>query len=69
MKALTYALPYPVHLAVERKTMSVFRIQLVNGDRRTKADLKAPDEARARASAEKWFGDSHWQIVDIKRVS
>jgi hypothetical protein len=49
--------------------MTVFRIQLANGDRRTKADLKAPDEALARASAEKWFGDSHWQIAEIKRVS
>jgi len=49
--------------------MSVFRIQLANGNRRTKADLRAPDEARARASAEKWFGDSSWQIVEIKRVS
>jgi hypothetical protein len=49
--------------------MSVFRIQLANGDRRTKADLRALDEALARASAEKWFGDSPWQIVEIKRVS
>ena len=49
--------------------MSVFRIQLANGDRRMKADLKAPDEVLARASAERWFGNGAWQIIEIRRVS
>ncbi len=35
--------------------MTVFRIQLANGDRRTRADLKAPDEGwLARAQKMVW---------------
>jgi hypothetical protein len=30
--------------------------------------LKAPDEAFARLSAERWFGYTGWQIAEIRRV-
>ena len=49
--------------------MVVFRIHLADGDRRVKADLKAPDEVIARMSAERWFGDSRWRIVEIWQLS
>ena len=49
--------------------MAVFRIHLADGDRRLKADLKAPDEVIARMSAERWFGDSRWRIVEIRQLS
>ena len=49
--------------------MAVFRIHLADGDRRLKADLKAPDEVFARMSAERWFGDSRWRIVEIRQLS
>ena len=49
--------------------MAVFRIHLADGDRRVKADLKAPDEVIARMSAERGFGDSRWRIVEIRQLS
>ena len=49
--------------------MAVFRIYLADGDRRLKADLKARDEVFARISAERWFGDGRWRIVEIQQLS
>jgi hypothetical protein len=49
--------------------MAVFRIYLADGDRRVKADLKARDEVFARMSAERWFGDGRWRIVEIQQLS
>jgi hypothetical protein len=46
--------------------MAVFRIHLANGEGRIKADLKAEDEALARLSAERWFGDTDWRIAEIR---
>jgi hypothetical protein len=48
--------------------MAIFRIHLANGEGRIKADLKAPDEALARLSAERWFGHADWRIAEIRRV-
>jgi hypothetical protein len=48
--------------------MLVFRVHLADGDRRMKADLKATSEELARVSAERWFGDSPWQIIKIRQV-
>lgn len=49
--------------------MAVFRIQLTDGDKRVKTDLKAPDEGLARVNAEKCFDGSRWRIVEIRRLS
>lgn len=48
--------------------MTVFRFCLANGERRLKADLKAPDEQRARTNLERWFDRNQWQILEIKRI-
>jgi hypothetical protein len=49
--------------------MSVFRIQLADGDKILKADLKAFNEDGARSAAERWFGGARWQIVGIRRLA
>jgi hypothetical protein len=49
--------------------MSVFRIQLADGEKTLKADLKAFDENGARSAAEKWFSGAHWQIVGVCRLT
>jgi hypothetical protein len=49
--------------------MSVFRIQLADGEKTLKADLKAFDESGARIAAEKWFSGAHWQIVGIRQLA
>ena len=49
--------------------MSVFRIQLADGEKMLKADLKAFNEDGARSAAEKWFGGARWQIVGIRRLT
>jgi hypothetical protein len=49
--------------------MSVFRIQLADGEKTLKADLKAFDENGARSAAEKWFSGAHWQIVGVRRLA
>jgi hypothetical protein len=49
--------------------MSVFRIQLADGEKMLKADLKALDENGARSAAEKWFGSARWQVVGIRRLA
>jgi hypothetical protein len=49
--------------------MSVFRIQLADGEKMLKADLKALDENGARSAAEKWFGGARWQIVGVRRLA
>jgi hypothetical protein len=49
--------------------MSVFRIQLADGEKMLKADLKAFDENGARSAAEKWFGSARWQVVGIRRLA
>lgn len=48
--------------------MSVFRICLVNGDRRLKADLKALDEQSVRNNLGRWFDSSQWQVLEIRRI-
>ena len=49
--------------------MSVFRIQLADGEKTLKADLKAFDENEARSAAEKWFSGARWQIVGIRQLA
>ena len=49
--------------------MSVFRIQLADGEKTLKADLKAFDEKGARSAAEKWFSGARWQIVGIRQLA
>ena len=48
--------------------MSVFRICLVNGNRRLKADLKASDEQSVRSNLGRWFDSSQWQVLEIRRI-
>jgi hypothetical protein len=49
--------------------MSVFRIQLADGEKTLKADLKAFDENGASSAAEKWFSGARWQIVGIRQLA
>lgn len=49
--------------------MAVFRIQLVDGDKSLKADLKARDEDGARSAAAKWFDGARWRVAEIRRLA
>jgi hypothetical protein len=48
--------------------MALFRIQLTNGEKNLKTDLRALNEDTARSTAEKWFDGARWQIVAIRRL-
>jgi hypothetical protein len=49
--------------------MSVFRIQLADGEKILKADLKAPNEDGARSAAQRCFDGARWQVVEIRRLA
>ena len=49
--------------------MATFRVQLAQGDKKLKTDLKAADEHVARTVAREWFDDARWQIVEIRRLA
>lgn len=48
---------------------AMFRIQLADGERNLKTDLRALNEDSARSAAEKWFDGAGWRIVAIRRLS
>ncbi|MGY3690516.1 hypothetical protein ACVIGA_000596 [Bradyrhizobium sp. USDA 3240] len=49
--------------------MAMFRIQLADGEKSLKTDLKATSEDSARSVAEKWFDGARWRIVAIRRLA
>ena len=49
--------------------MAMFRIQLADGEKSLKTDLKAVNEDSARNAVEKWFDGAAWRIVAIRRLS
>ncbi|MGY3691787.1 hypothetical protein ACVIGA_001867 [Bradyrhizobium sp. USDA 3240] len=49
--------------------MAMFRIQLADGKKSLKTDLKALNEDAARSVAEKWFDGARWRIVKIRRLT
>jgi hypothetical protein len=49
--------------------MAMFRIQLVDGEKSLKTDLKAVNEDSARSVAEKCFDGTRWRIVAIRRLA
>jgi hypothetical protein len=62
-------MPAPICRLEGSRGMSVFRIQLADGEKTLKADLKAFDENGARSAAEKWFSGARWQIVGIRQLA
>ncbi|MGY3494375.1 hypothetical protein [Bradyrhizobium sp. USDA 4502] len=49
--------------------MATFRVQLADGEKRLKTDLKAANEDSARIVAEKCFDGARWRIVEIRRLA
>jgi hypothetical protein len=49
--------------------MAVFRIQIADGEKKLKTDLKAISEDSARSVAERWFEGARWRIVEIRRLA
>jgi hypothetical protein len=49
--------------------MAMFRIQLADGEKSLKTDLKASDEIGARNAAEKWFDGARWRVVGVRRLA
>jgi hypothetical protein len=49
--------------------MAVFRVQLADGEKRLKTDLKAPNEDEARGVAARWFDGARWHIVEVQRLA
>ncbi len=49
--------------------MAVYRIQLVNGAKSVKTDLRASNEDSARIVAEKWFDCGRWRVTEIRRMA
>jgi hypothetical protein len=48
--------------------MAVFRVQLADGEKKLKTDLKAQNEDLARSAAAKWFDGARWRIVEIRTL-
>ena len=48
--------------------MAMYRIQLVDGEKRLKTDLKALSEESARNAAERWFDGACWRVVEVRRL-
>jgi hypothetical protein len=48
--------------------MAVFRVQLADGEKRLKTDLKAPNEDEARSAAAKYFDGARWRIVEVRTL-
>jgi hypothetical protein len=49
--------------------MAIFRVQLADGEKRLKTDLKAPNEHWARSAAAKWFDGARWHIIEVQRLA
>ena len=49
--------------------MAIFRVQLANGEKRMKTDLKAQNEESARSAADKWFENGRWHVIDIRKLA
>lgn len=49
--------------------MAMFRLQLADGEKNLKTDLKAINEYLARITAEKWFDGARWRIVAIRQLA
>jgi hypothetical protein len=49
--------------------MAIFRVQLADGEKKLKTDLKAPNEALARSAAARWFDGARWQVVEVQRLA
>jgi hypothetical protein len=45
--------------------MAVFRVQLADGEKRLKTDLKARNEDEARNVAARCFDGARWRIVEV----
>jgi hypothetical protein len=48
--------------------MAVFRVQLADGEKRLKTDLKARNEDEARGVAARYFDGARWRIVEIRTL-
>jgi hypothetical protein len=48
--------------------MAVFRVQLADGEKKLKADLKAPNEDEVRSVAARYFGGARWRIIEIRSL-
>jgi hypothetical protein len=42
---------------------------MADGEKRLKADLKAPSEDSARIAVAKWFDGARWHIVEVQRLT
>jgi hypothetical protein len=49
--------------------MATYRIQLVDGEKHLKADLKALSEDSARNAAGRWFDGARWRVVEVRRLA
>jgi hypothetical protein len=49
--------------------MTIFRMQLADGETKLKTDLKAQNEESARKAAAKWFDGARWRVLDIRRLA
>jgi hypothetical protein len=49
--------------------MAIFRVQLADGDKKLKTDLKAQNEDLARSAAAKWFDGARWHVVEVQRLA
>jgi hypothetical protein len=47
--------------------MAIFRVQLADGDKKLKTDLKAQNEDLARSAAAKWFDGARWHVVEVQK--
>jgi hypothetical protein len=48
--------------------MAVFRVQLADGEKRLKTDLKARNEDEARNVAARYFDGARWRIVEVRTL-
>jgi hypothetical protein len=46
--------------------MAVFRVQLADGEKKLKTDLKAPNEDEVRAA--RYFDGARWRIIEIRTL-
>jgi hypothetical protein len=49
--------------------VAVFRVQLADGEKKLKVDLKAANEALVRRVANIWFDGARWHVVDVRRLA
>jgi hypothetical protein len=48
--------------------MAVFRVQLADGEKKLKTDLKAPNEDEVRSVATRYFDGARWRIIEIRSL-